>query len=220
MKTIARIIAVVMIFMAVTGCFMETLWVASTALSVKTAYNGYETLSSMKDVKDRSPAFHDYRKALVSVDVQPRKDNPEVVNRMVEKIYSRTLNDMVRQYGLSLQCEPYSRKGLDESDDALVIQVGEKKPSFWGKIMSGEKIHASIKYIDKKTAKVICEQNYKIARDYEAMIRLMTASALLRLGASENGRNPSWGATAEKIITQDKNYPNLTDEERAVLSRG
>lgn len=220
MKTTARIIAAGMIFMAVTGCFMETLWVASTALSVKTAYNGYETLSSMKDVKDGSPAFKDYRKALVSVDVQPRKDNSEVVNRMVEKIYSRTLNDMARQYGLSLQCEPYSRKGLAESDDALVIQVREKKPSFWGKIMSGEKIHASIKYVDKKTAKVISEQNYKIARDYEAMIRLMTASALLRLGASENGRNPSWGAAAEKIVTQDKNYPNLTDEERAVLSRG
>lgn len=220
MKTTAWMIAALIVFSTVTGCFMETLWVASTALSVKTAYNGYETLSSMKDVKDGCPAFGNYGKIFVSADVQPRRDDPELVNRTVEEVYSRTLNGMARQHGLSMQCEPYSRKGLAESGDALVIQVREKKPSFWGKIMSGEKIHASIRYVDKITAKVIAEQDCKAARDYEAMIRLMAASALLKIGALKNGRNPSWSATLEEVVKQDKNLQNLTDEERAVLSRG
>lgn len=218
MKTIARIIAAVITFIVLNGCFMEILWVASTALSAKTAYNGYETLSSMKDVKDGSPAFNNYRRTFVSVDVQPRKDSPEVVNRMVETVYSRTLNDMARQHGLDLECKPYTQEALAASDNALVIQVREDKPSFWGRVMSGEKIHASVRYIDKKNAKVITEQNYNISRDYEAMIRLMATSAFLKLSSS--GRDPSWATTAGKFIKQDVDYPKLTEEEKNVLSRG
>ena len=165
MKKLLLVLSFISVFV-LNGCLIEAFYVCSTLLTAKSAYNGYETITSLKSIKEGPPIFREYQVAYISIDVQPRKENSESVNHIMENVYCRTANAMSRESGSKLTFRPYDGEQVAACADALIIQVKENKPSMIGKIMSGDKIHASVKYIDKKSVRSVCEERYDIARDY------------------------------------------------------
>ena len=203
------------------GCLYETYWVVSTALTAKTAYNGYETISAMKNLKDKAPLMVHYEQAYVSMNVQPRKEKPDYVDYVSEQVYSRTINAMADEAGVRLICTPYKNAAIQNSPDAVIIQVEEKKPSFWGKIMSGHKIHARVTYIDKKTSKSLAEEDYDgVAGNYEDMIAIMTKAAFGKISGLTESQQGSWTAAIKGLADHKQRYPIITAAEKEVLQKG
>jgi hypothetical protein len=219
MKKLLLVLSFISVFV-LNGCLIEAFYVCSTLLTAKSAYNGYETITSLKSIKEGPPIFREYQVAYISIDVQPRKENSESVNHIMENVYCRTANAMSRESGSKLTFRPYDGEQVAACADALIIQVKENKPSMIGKIMSGDKIHASVKYIDKKSVRSVCEERYDIARDYQEMIGLMSMSAMLKMSKPTDVDQNSWIAVIKKLQDHQKKYPIVTAEEKEILSKG
>ncbi|MFB3925867.1 MAG: hypothetical protein ACE14T_07405 [Syntrophales bacterium] len=214
------ILAVVSVF-SINGCFAEALVAVQAVLTAKSVYQGYEDVtSSRKNVQDTTPVFNRYRVAFISVDVQPKKANPEDVNKTIVAVYCRTVNDMARKFGLNTICLAYDEKEVASRSDALVIQVEEIKPNLLGRMISGGKLYASVKYIDKKSAKFLSEEKYELARDYREMVRVAANSAMVKMCVSVGCGQKSSAEIARKRKGLGSEYPIITVKEKEILSEG
>jgi hypothetical protein len=214
------------------GCqITQALQAVQSVNNARSGYQAYEAFSMAKSVKDKTPVFKDYRLAFVSADVQPRNNNADEVNKAMAEAYSRTINDMAKELGLSVVCKPYSQAEVETVPDALIIQIQEVKLSTVGKVMSGENIHATAKYIDKKSAKILVEEEFNPLKSYDAMIGIMSSSAMVKMlgngPTTADGSKPSeteqkaWGEKAKKFINEKSSkYPIITPEEKLILAKG
>ncbi len=144
--------------------------------------------------------------------------------------YSRSITDMAKELGLAVVCKPYVQAEVESVPDALVIQVEEVPVSTVTALLSGENIHAKVRYIDKKTASLLVEEEYKPIKGYGDMIGIMTSSAMVKMmgnGPAANGRTASeaeqkaWAEKVSKFANEkSKKYSILTDEEKALLAQG
>ena len=220
-----------MILLAVlSGCsVIQLVQTVQGVNNARSGYQVYEAGSSIKAIKDHTPVFKDYQVAFISVDVQPRKADAAQMKAALEAAYDRSVNDMAQRLGLSVACFPYDQAKVESATDALVIQVTEVKGSTLTTIMSGENIHATVKYIDKKTARVLAEEEFKPLKGYDNMIGIMTISAMAKLmgngPASTGGSAPSeadqkaWNDKVMKMSNEQK-YPIVTPEEKAIIEKG
>ena len=218
-------IVVVFFALLLSGCGAVQL--VQSAVNARAAYQGYEAYSMMKTIKDKTPVFKSYQIVFVSVDVQPRKAGTAEVNAAMMDVYSRSINDMAKELGLAISCKPYSQAEVEAASDALIIQVAEVKTSKVGAIMSGENIHAKVTYIDKKSARALVEEEYNPLKNYEAMIGIMSSSAMVKMmnnGVKESASDAEkkqWQDTVMKFVKEgSKKYPIVTSEEKKVLAKG
>ncbi len=228
MKRISLLVVLPVAFL-LGGC--SALQIAQGAMNARSAYQGYEAASMMKTVKDKTPVFKSYQAAYVSVEVQPRKGSADQVGNAMAKAYSRSINGMAKELGLPVICKPYGQAEVEAAPDALIIQITEVRPSTIGTVMSGENIHATVKYIDKKSARLLVEEEYNPLKGYDAMVGIMSSSAMVKMmgngPATADGSKPSeaeqkaWAEKVNKFVKEDSSkYPLLTPEERVLLAKG
>lgn len=218
MKRIALTAFLVLSALSLTGCLPTALLPIMTAGSV---YQGYETISALKNVKDKAPVFKQYTSAFVLADVQPKKEDSAKMNAAMESAYSRTVNEMARELGLALVCRPYNRSEVSHTSDALIIQVEEKKSSLLEKLASGGKMNISLKFIDKKTARCLDEENYRISRDYQDVVGVVSFSSMLKMKGEGDNADKMSSFDILKSIKENRNkYPIVTAQERDLFSKG
>lgn len=193
------------------GCVPSALLPVMTAGSV---YQGYESISALKNVKAKEPVFKRYRNAFVLADVQPKKGDSSKMNAAIERAYSRTINEMAREMGLDLVCQPYDESAVSANPDALIIQVEEIKSTLLGKLASGGKINISAKFIDKKTARCLDEENYKVSKNYHQVLGVISISSMLKM----NGNNKTNSGILKRIMENRNKYPIVTAREKDLLS--
>jgi hypothetical protein len=193
------------------GCLPNALFPLMTAGSV---YQGYASISALKNVKGKEPVFKKYRNAFVLVDVQPQRGDSAKMNAAMEGAYSRTISEMAREMGLDLVCRPYETSEVSDEPDALVIQVEEVKSSLLEKLASGGKMNISAKFIDKKTARCLDEENYNVSKSYYDVLGVISFSSLLKM----NGDNTTNSGIFKSIMENRKKYPIVTAKERALFS--
>jgi len=208
------------------GSAVQTLGMVN---NVRAGYQGVESIATIKSVKDKTPVFRNYNSAFVMVDVQPRGGSAIEINRTIETVYSRTVNDLAADFDMRLTCKPYTQVDVEALDSALIIQVYEEKRSTIGKLLAGENIHALVRYIDKKSAQVLAEEELNSQNNYEVMISLMSTSAMLKIignGPAASDRNVSeteqktWAEKVKAITNGKKKYPMLLPSEKEILAKG
>ncbi len=210
---------------------MQVVQAVQTANNARSGYQGYEALSMMKSIKDKTPVFKDYQIAFVSVEVKPRKADANAMDKAMAEAYSRSISDMAKELGLNVVCKPYVQAEVEATPDALVIQVEEVATSTLTTVMSGENIHATVKYIDKKSAKLLVEEEYKPLKGYGNMIGIMTASAMIKMmgngpaatngAAASEAEQKAWANKVSNFASEkSKKYPILTDEEKTLFAQG
>lgn len=195
------------------GCVLSVLMPVMTAGSV---YQGYESISAIKNVKDKEPVFEKYRNVLVLVDVQPKTGEAAKMNAAMERAYSRTINEMAGELGLNFVCRPYDEAEVSDNQDALVIQIEELKSSLLEKLASGGKINISAKFIDKKTARCLKEENYRISKSYQEVLGVISFGSMVKM----NGKKKSNADIMKSIIENRNKYPIMTAQEKSILSQG
>lgn len=232
LNALSRMCVLFLVVVSLQGCgALGLIQAVQTANSVRSGYQGYESVSMMKSVKDKTPVFKDYQVAYVSVDVQPRKVDSAVMDNAMAEAYSRSITDMAKELGLNVICKPYNQSEVEATSDALVIQVAEVNTAGVTRVMSGENIHAAVKYIDKKSAKILAEEDYKPLQGYGNFIGIMTSSAMVKMMGNgprtADGSAPSeadqkaWADKVTKFANETSNkYPILTDEEKEMFSQG
>jgi len=192
------------------GCMPSALLPVMTAGSV---YQGYESIAALKNVKDKKPVFKKYRNAFVLVDVQPKTRDSVKMNAAMERAYSRTISEMAREMGMDLVCRPYDTSDFSDKPDALIIQVEEVKSSLLGKLASGGKMKISVKFIDKKSARCLDEENYNVSKNYHDVLGVISFSSMLKM----NGDNTTNSAIFKNIMENREKYPIVTARERELL---
>ncbi len=218
MKKMALILLIIPTLL-LNGCILPgALLSLFTARSV---YQGYESFSSLKDIKGKLPIFKDYRDAFVLIESQPRKYSPAEVNTAMQSTYSRTVNEMARELGLDLFCRPYNGPEVSNTQDALIIQVEEVKPSLFGKIVSGEKIHASVKFIDRRTAKCLDEETFNSSSTYKDLIGMVSFSTMLKMTENKyDAKKQTTPQILKSLMENRDKYPIMTAQEKSILSQG
>ena len=218
MKKILKCLLALLAVTLINGCFLEAYWVASTALTAKSAYNVCESIRVRKHVNDRTSLSQHYRKIFVSINVQPKQGSPEAVNRICERVYSQTINEMAKESGVDLVSIPHDAVAMQSQTDAVVIQVEEKAPSLWKRIVSEKKIHATVDYIDKRTAKSFARENYDgVAGNYEEMIDLITRRTFLKI-ARPGLKQESWLDAIRRLGTEIRLVETLSEKEVLINS--
>ncbi len=200
--------------MFLNGC--APLMIASSALTAKSAYEGYETVTSIKNVNEKSPALGDYQNVFISFDVQPRNGKREELNRLLESIYVRNIKEIAAGNGWKVNCKAHDLRMLASGKDALIIQVREQKPSFWNRLVSGDKVHTSIDYIDRKSSMVIIGQA-DVSKNYEELMRRLVLAAVAKLNPGKNNRT-AWSAAVAYFRDHDQSL--MTEQERLILRKG
>jgi len=216
MKRTAHRLFVLISAFFLAGCLPSALLPVMTA---GTVYQGYESVSALKNVQGKDCFLKGYQKAFISADVQPRKENASAMNTAMERAYSRTVNAMARELGLELVCRPYDSSEVARAPDALIIQVEELKSSLLGKLASGGKMKISVKYIDRKTARCLDEEVFKISKDYQDVVGVVSLSSMLKM-SGEKGGSISTAGVIRALMENRNKYPVLTARERELLSKG
>lgn len=218
---------IVVLSLGLSGCLTTAVQTVQGIQSMRAGYQGYETFSMVKKIKDKTPVFKEYNVAFIDVEIQPRKGDAGQIASAIKEAYSRSITDMAKDLNMPVVCKPYDMVAVGEAQDALIIQIEEVKTGAITSFMSGENLHVRARYIDKKTAKVLTEEEHKPLKSYGHMLHTLTVSAMMKLigpgpdeKASETEKK-EWSAKIQDFFNNNSaKYPVVTAEEKKVLGEG